>query len=31
MKKLINSTDTVVTDALARMAAAHPSLAVDPD
>jgi len=31
MKKLINSTDTVVTDALAGMAAAHPSLAVDLD
>jgi phosphoenolpyruvate---glycerone phosphotransferase subunit DhaK len=29
MKKLINSPDTVVTDALAGMAAAHPSLAVD--
>jgi phosphoenolpyruvate---glycerone phosphotransferase subunit DhaK len=29
MKKLINSVDTVVTDALAGMAAAHPSLAVD--
>ena len=31
MKKLINSTNTVVTDALAGMAAAHPSLAVDLD
>ena len=31
MKKLINSTDTVVTDALAGIAAAHPSLAVDLD
>jgi dihydroxyacetone kinase-like protein len=29
MKKLINSPDTVVTDALAGMAAAHPALAVD--
>jgi phosphoenolpyruvate---glycerone phosphotransferase subunit DhaK len=29
MKKLINSPDSVVTDALAGMAAAHPSLAVD--
>ena len=29
MKKLINSPDTLVTDALAGMAAAHPSLAVD--
>ncbi|HZR54922.1 MAG TPA: dihydroxyacetone kinase subunit DhaK [Streptosporangiaceae bacterium] len=29
MKKLINSPDTVVTDALAGMAAAHPSLSVD--
>jgi dihydroxyacetone kinase-like protein len=29
MKKLINSADTIVTDALAGMAAAHPSLAVD--
>src|SRR6201995_4164188 len=29
MKKLINSPDTVVTDALAGVAAAHPSLAVD--
>jgi dihydroxyacetone kinase-like protein len=29
MKKLINSTDGVVTDALAGVAAAHPSLAVD--
>src|SRR6266851_1168371 len=29
MKKLINSPDTVVTDALAGLAAAHPSLAVD--
>jgi dihydroxyacetone kinase-like protein len=29
MKKLINSTENVVTDALAGMAAAHPSLAVD--
>ena len=29
MKKLINSADTVVTDALAGIAAAHPSLAVD--
>ena len=29
MKKLINSPDTVVTDALAGIAAAHPSLAVD--
>jgi phosphoenolpyruvate---glycerone phosphotransferase subunit DhaK len=29
MKKLINSPDTVVTDALAGMAAAHSSLAVD--
>ena len=29
MKKLINSADTVVTDALAGVAAAHPSLAVD--
>jgi phosphoenolpyruvate---glycerone phosphotransferase subunit DhaK len=28
MKKLINSADTVVTDALAGLAAAHPSLAV---
>jgi dihydroxyacetone kinase-like protein len=31
MKKLINSPDTVVTDALAGVAAAHPSLAVDID
>ncbi|MCG5212566.1 dihydroxyacetone kinase subunit DhaK [Streptosporangium sp. KLBMP 9127] len=29
MKKLINGTDTVITDALAGMAAAHPSLRVD--
>src|SRR5271154_6873598 len=29
MKKLINSPDTVVTDALAGIAAAHPSLSVD--
>ena len=29
MKKLINSPDTVVTDALAGVAAAHPSLSVD--
>ena len=29
MKKLINSADTVVTDAMAGIAAAHPSLAVD--
>src|SRR5712691_7522862 len=29
MKKLINSAETVVTDALAGLAAAHPSLAVD--
>src|ERR1700735_2494556 len=29
MKKLINSPDTVVTDALAGIAAAHSSLAVD--
>jgi phosphoenolpyruvate---glycerone phosphotransferase subunit DhaK len=29
MKKLIHAPDTVVTDALAGMAAAHPSLAVD--
>jgi phosphoenolpyruvate---glycerone phosphotransferase subunit DhaK len=29
MKKLINSPDTVVTDALAGLAAAHPSLTVD--
>ena len=29
MKKLINSADTIVTDALAGMAAAHPSLTVD--
>ena len=29
MKKLINSPDSVVTDALADVAAAHPSLAVD--
>jgi dihydroxyacetone kinase-like protein len=29
MKKLINDPDTVVTDALAGMAAAHPSLSVD--
>jgi phosphoenolpyruvate---glycerone phosphotransferase subunit DhaK len=29
MKKLINSPDTAVTDALAGIAAAHPSLAVD--
>src|SRR6201994_1752816 len=29
MKKLINSPETVVTDALAGVAAAHPSLAVD--
>src|ERR1700728_4092531 len=29
MKKLINSADTLVTDALAGMAAAHPSLEVD--
>ena len=29
MKKLINSPDTVVADALAGVAAAHPSLAVD--
>jgi dihydroxyacetone kinase-like protein len=29
MKKLINTPDTVVTDALAGVAAAHPSLAVD--
>jgi len=29
MKKLINSPDTVVTDALAGVAAAHPGLAVD--
>jgi phosphoenolpyruvate---glycerone phosphotransferase subunit DhaK len=29
MKKLINAPDTVVTDALAGVAAAHPSLAVD--
>jgi dihydroxyacetone kinase-like protein len=29
MKKLINSVDTVVTDALAGVAAAHPSLRVD--
>jgi len=29
MKKLINAADTVVTDALAGVAAAHPSLAVD--
>jgi phosphoenolpyruvate---glycerone phosphotransferase subunit DhaK len=31
MKKLINSADSVVTDALAGVAAAHPSLAVDLD
>ncbi|HSZ41903.1 MAG TPA: dihydroxyacetone kinase subunit DhaK [Trebonia sp.] len=31
MKKLINSPETVVTDALAGMAAAHPSLSVDLD
>jgi phosphoenolpyruvate---glycerone phosphotransferase subunit DhaK len=31
MKKLINSPDSVVTDALAGVAAAHPSLAVDID
>jgi phosphoenolpyruvate---glycerone phosphotransferase subunit DhaK len=31
MKKLINGTDTVVTDALAGVAAAHPSLTVDID
>jgi dihydroxyacetone kinase-like protein len=31
MKKLINSPDSVVTDALAGIAAAHPSLAVDID
>jgi len=29
MKKLINSPDTLVTDALAGIAAAHPGLAVD--
>ena len=29
MKKFINAPDTVVTDALAGVAAAHPSLAVD--
>ena len=29
MKKLINSPETVVTQALAGVAAAHPSLAVD--
>jgi dihydroxyacetone kinase-like protein len=29
MKKLINSPETVVTDALAGMAAAHPALSVD--
>ena len=29
MKKLINSVDDVVTDALAGIAAAHPSLRVD--
>ena len=29
MKKLINSPEAVVTDALAGVAAAHPSLAVD--
>src|SRR5713101_7538672 len=29
MKKLINTPDSVVTDALAGMAAAHPALAVD--
>src|ERR1700722_662748 len=29
MKKLINSVDSVVTDALAGVAAAHPSLSVD--
>src|SRR5690348_17233007 len=29
MKKLINSPESVVTDALAGLAAAHPSLAVD--
>ena len=29
MKKLINAPDSVVTDALAGVAAAHPSLAVD--
>src|ERR1700726_4621526 len=29
MKKLINSPDPLVTDALAGLAAAHPSLAVD--
>ena len=31
MKKILNSADTVVTDALAGMAAAHPSLRVDPE
>ena len=31
MKKLINAPEDVVTDALAGMAAAHPSLAVDLD
>jgi phosphoenolpyruvate---glycerone phosphotransferase subunit DhaK len=29
MKKLINAPDTVVTDALAGVAAAHPGLTVD--
>jgi len=29
MKKLINSPETVVTDALEGVAAAHPSLSVD--
>ncbi len=29
MKKLINSPDTLVTDALAGLAAAHPALTVD--
>jgi len=29
MKKLINAPDTVVTDALAGVAAAHPGLVVD--
>ena len=31
VKKLINAADTVVGDALAGLAAAHPSLAVDPE
>ncbi|GAA3806209.1 dihydroxyacetone kinase subunit DhaK [Sphaerisporangium flaviroseum] len=31
MKKLINSAESVVTDALTGMAAAHPSLRVDPE